>query len=121
MVREILERPGRPELLALEKHGRPRTEQQESGCRAQQRRMCELIEPRAGGGVGDLIVVLQIDDELRWSEIHGRRAAALLLPFVMLSLIKKSALQRRHELLRRSAIVRVVRLSLPGERDHGRM
>src|SRR5688572_18686108 len=64
-------------------------------------------------------MILEKVDEPRGFDIPRRRTAPLLLPGVVLALVEKAVFGGRHELLRRPQVIRVVRLTPAGERDHG--
>ena len=72
----------------------------------------------AGGGIGDLVVVLQKDDEAFRRKIERRRAARFPLPLVTLPLIEKTVLGGRDELARAAAVIGVVGFVMSGQRDH---
>ena len=73
------------------------------------------MQTRAIPRVGKLIVVLDEVDERRGRDTVGTRAARLLLPRVALTLEQEPALPCRDQLLRRPAVVRVVRLPASGD------
>ena len=64
-------------------------------------------------------MVLEKRDESRSLKTEGRRAAIPVLPRVPLALIQESPLGQRHELLGRSRVVGVVRLTKTGRGDAG--
>src|SRR6185503_18287819 len=72
-----------------------------------------LAEPE----VGDLIVVLEEGDEPVARDAADRTPARLALPRVELALIEEAALDRRHQLLRRPAVVVEVAVDDAGQRD----
>ena len=77
VIGEIQERRRRGKLLALEEHRRGRPEQQPRRHRAVNRRRGQLVQPLAEGGIGHLIVVLEIGHEGGRRQVERRRAAAL--------------------------------------------
>ena len=72
----------------------------------------------SGGGIGDLVVVLQKDDEAFCGEIKRWRTAGFSLPLVALPLIEKAVLGCSDELPRAAAVIRVVGLMMSGQRNH---
>ena len=75
VISEVEEGRGGPELLALEQHRGAGHEQHQRGHRACSAGACELMEAQAAGGVGDLIMVLDKDDEGGGGAIEPRRPA----------------------------------------------
>src|SRR5439155_18672288 len=86
VIGEVVERPRRGVFLSLEEHGRAGAEEQISGERAEPRRAAQLMQPMAARGIGDLIVVLQIDDEAVVGRAEGGLAAPPSRPAVLLPL-----------------------------------
>src|ERR1700722_497544 len=72
---------------------------------------------QAGGGIGGLIVVFQIDDEARGGEVAGRRAAWLVLPDRALALKQEAVPRQRDKLARCAPVVAVIGLVPAGQRD----
>jgi hypothetical protein len=68
----------------VEQHRNARHQQEISGHRAKAARAGQRMTAFSGGGVGDLVVVLQKDDEAFCGKIERRRAARFLLPLVAL-------------------------------------
>src|SRR5262249_4234744 len=115
VIREIEKRFRRTEFLPLKEQRRHRTEQQPGGQRAVPAGSAALMETPAVQGVGDLIVVLEIRDEVLRQKIERRRASRLLLPFVPLSLIEVAEAAARDEFLRGPQIVPVIRFAAAGQ------
>src|SRR5262245_22953796 len=108
-------RPGR-ELLTLKQHGSPRREEEQRGEGASPARTREGREARAGDGVGDLIMVLQIEDEAGRRGAEQRLPAPPVLPLTALALKQRSPLDGGDELLRAAPVISVITSVLPGER-----
>src|SRR6266850_3969076 len=76
---------------------------------------------QAAGGVRHLIMVLEEGDERGRLQPESWRAAALLLPFVPLALVKVAPFDGGDELLRLAQVLGIVRLIMPGQRHHRAM
>src|SRR5882672_6869153 len=76
MIGEIEKRTRGGKLLPLEKQRDTRREQQIRGHRSPAPGARELVAAPAAGGMGDLVVVLQIDDTSGARQVECRRAAA---------------------------------------------
>src|SRR5260370_39915880 len=94
-------------LLALEEHGSGRTEQQQRGQGPVAARAGEAVEAFAARRVGDLVVVLEVEDESGPRQVESRRAAPLPLPAIALPLVQRTELGGRQQLPRRSPEVAV--------------
>src|ERR1700722_20868467 len=75
------------------------------------------MAPETDRRIGDLVVVLQVDDEARSGKVERRCPAPLLLPGVTLPLEQETVFGEGDKLARTTAIVAVVRLSAAGQRD----
>src|SRR4029079_17242912 len=98
-----------------------RREEQQSGHGAEDARARLRRDALAARRIGHLVVVWEERHEGGGRQAEAGRAAALLLPGVALALVEVAVLDRRDQLLRRAAVVSVVRLFAPGERDDGGM
>src|SRR5436189_1923132 len=112
VIGEVEKRRGGRELLSLKKHRRVRAEEKKRREGAVDAGRGDLVQPRACRGIGDLIVILEVADQLLRRRIERRRPAPLFLPGVALALIQESMAGHRHEFLRRAFVIRVVRLAL---------
>src|SRR5205085_4779607 len=75
----------------------------------------------SSGGVGDLIVILQIVDQRPRRQASRWRTAALVLPRIALALIEISALGHSDELAGVAAIVVIIAVGAAGQPHHCRM
>src|SRR5439155_9710759 len=91
---EVKERRGGAEFLALEKHRRPRSEQQQRSHRAEPARRSLLPGAQSEAGVGDLVVIFDEADKRRRLDVEGWRATAFLLPLIPLALIEIAVFSR---------------------------
>src|SRR5207237_4396860 len=107
MIREVEERRRRPELLSLKQHRGLWPEQEERGERAHPSRARLLAETPSSHGIGDLVVVFEKCHEARWDDVERRRATAVVLPAVPLSLVQEAVFRGRHEFLGDAAIAGV--------------
>ena len=94
MIGKIKERARGREFLTLKQHRNAGHQQQERRHRAPAARARQRVQALAGDRIGDLVVVLQKDDERLGRQVERRRAARLLLPVVALALIKKAVFGR---------------------------
>ena len=117
VVGEEQEGCGRSELLSLKQQWRLGREQQERRQRAVASRAGELMQPRPGGGIRHLVVVLEKMHEPMSRDVEREPTAPLLLPGVPLPLIQVSPFHGGDELLRRATVVRVVRFPTAGGGD----
>src|SRR5271163_5074271 len=118
MIGKKEERARRGEFLPLEQHRNARHQQEISGHRPKPARARQRVTARSGGGIGDLIVVLQKDNKTLCRKIERGRAARLLLPLVALPLIEKAVFGGGDELARATAVVRIVGLVMAGQCHH---
>ena len=95
VVAEVEERARRGELLPLEEHRRARRQQQQRRQRPVAAGVGQPVEPVASRRVGDLVVVLEEDDEAGGFEAGRRLRPALALPGVPLPLIEVAPLGGR--------------------------
>src|SRR4051812_30276304 len=71
--------------------------------------------------VRHLVVTLEECDEVLWSEAKSRRSAALLLPWVILTLVQESVLGSGYEFLWLPPISAEIRFVVSRQRDERRM
>src|SRR5687767_6119178 len=71
--------------------------------------------------IGDLVMVLNIEDKGASRLGRHRRAARLALPFVALALVEKPALYDGQDFLSRAAIIRIIRFTAARQRHMDRM
>ncbi len=121
MVGEEEERSARAELLSLKEKGRRPGEQdrRDEGSPATGAR--RPVQSLAARRVGDLVVVLEEDDEPSRVDVESRMAASLILPGVALALKEVSPFEGAQQLLRRTRVVRIVGLSVARQRDARRV
>src|ERR1019366_3797696 len=119
VIGEKKERTGGSELLPLKEHGRSWTQQKNRRQCAIPARAGQSARTQPGAGVGDLVMVLQEDDEGRRRDPRGRGAAPLLLPAIELSLIEKAAFGHGYKLLWQAEIIAQVGLAASRQRGVG--
>ena len=107
------------ELLAHEQHRRGGAEEEQRGDRPQAAGGRRPVQAEAAAHVGELVVVLDEDDEPLRLEVEGRGAAGLLLPAVALALVEEAVLRGRDQLLRAPLVVAQVGLVAAGQRHDG--
>ena len=119
MIRKIQKRSRVASFLALKEERYRGSEQQQRGQRAELPWRAQLGQPSPGGRVRNLVVILEEMNELvRWP-IECRCSTTILLPAEMLSLKEEPTLRGGQQFLARPAIVGVVRLAKPCQRDAG--
>src|SRR5215471_13742719 len=117
VVGEEIEMVGSPKILPLKQQGSPRTQQQQGCHRAQTAWTGEPLKALAPASIGDLVVILEIGDKLRRSEIQRRGAPPFLLPSGALALKEEAVLQGRDEFLRPAAKIAEVCFAMAGHGD----
>src|ERR1043165_2467439 len=93
MVSEIVKRSGRAEFLSLKEHRRSWTEQEQSGNGSKAARVGKLMQALPAKGIGDLIVILDVIDEIPGMQIKRGSSATFLLPLIPLPLVKEAPFQ----------------------------
>src|SRR6266567_4642780 len=119
VVGEIEERARSTEFLALEQHRNARHQQKIRSDRAQAPRARQCVAAPSAPRIGDLIVILEEDDEAIRREIQARGAARFLLPLVVLSLVEEAVLGGGDEFAWSAAVIAVIGLAVTSQRDRG--
>src|SRR5207253_2491229 len=81
-------------FLPLKQHRRVGTEKKQRGYRPVLPRRSQLVQPRAGSGIRELIVILNVGHKRGRSEVQRDGASMIALPDVVLPLIEKSPFDR---------------------------
>src|SRR6478736_2413745 len=114
MVGKKQKRTCRREFLSLEQHRRARCQQQQGSHGSITSGAAQAARPFPMGGISNLIVVLDENDELIGSQIERGMTPRGALPCIPLPLKEKAPFHCREQFLGRATIVAVVGLSVAG-------
>src|SRR6185436_6574549 len=101
MVSEIVKRTGGSEFFSLKEHRRSWAKQEQGRDGSKASRVGNLMQTLPAKGIGDLIVILDVIDEIRRMQIKGGGSPNFLLPLIPLPLVKEAPFQTGDQFLRR--------------------